>query len=108
MMIFNSVQIDDRAPIVDIHFLKKISWKRLDNKYFFFILGNYYNIYWQIKLSADPRTRYYFTDKYLISLMNVQTKERVTQSKPSYYGPDDVFCTVPNTNGFDGFWGEIT
>ncbi|MGB0185514.1 MAG: SusD/RagB family nutrient-binding outer membrane lipoprotein [Flavobacteriaceae bacterium] len=73
-----------------------------------FYFSNYYmDLLANNNSSADPRTRYYFYRQVSdFSDANVQTKECVTQSKPSYYGPDDVFCTVPNTNGFDGFWGR--
>ena len=73
-----------------------------------FYFSNYYmDLLANNNSSADPRTRYYFYRQVSdFSDANVQTKECVTQSKPSHYGSDDVFCTVPNTNGFDGFWGR--
>lgn len=54
----------------------------------------------------DPRTRYYFyrqvPDQ---SEATTQTKPCSTQSAPSWYGPNDIFCHVPDTNGMGGFWG---
>lgn len=73
-----------------------------------FYFSNYYmDLLANNNSSADPRIRYYFYRQVSdFSDANVQTKECVTQNKPSHYGPNDVFCTVPNTNGFDGFWGR--
>lgn len=73
-----------------------------------FYFSNYYmNLLANNYSSADPRTRYYFYRQVSdFSGASVVTKECSTQNKPSYYGVDDIFCTVPSTNGFDGFWGR--
>ena len=70
------------------------------SNYYMNLLANNYSI-------ADPRTRYYFYRQVSdFSGASVVTKECTTQDKPSYYSAEDVFCTVPNNNGFDGFWGR--
>ncbi|MDA9056254.1 SusD/RagB family nutrient-binding outer membrane lipoprotein [Flavobacteriaceae bacterium] len=73
-----------------------------------FYFSNYYmNLLANSYSTADPRTRYYFYRQVSdFSGASVVTKECTTQNKPSYYSAEDVFCTVPNTNGFDGFWGR--
>jgi|TARA_B110000238_G_scaffold199518_1_gene246794 hypothetical protein len=73
-----------------------------------FYFSNYYmNLLANNYSTADPRTRYYFYRQVSnFSDASVVTKECSTQNKPSYYSAEDVFCTVPNTNGFDGFWGR--
>jgi len=73
-----------------------------------FYFSNYYmNLLANNYSTADPRTRYYFYRQVSdFSGASVVTKECSTQDKPSYYSANDIFCVVPNTNGYDGFWGR--
>ena len=72
-----------------------------------FIMANYYmdllaNEYSQI----DPRLRYYlYRQVQDFSDQDVVNNSCSTQNPPAHYGPNEIFCTVPNTNGFDGLWG---
>lgn len=70
------------------------------SNYYMDLLANSYSV-------PDPRTRYYFYRQVFdFSDASVVTKECITQDKPDHYGTNDVFCTVPNTNGLNGFWGR--
>ncbi|MEO0527223.1 MAG: SusD/RagB family nutrient-binding outer membrane lipoprotein [Bacteroidota bacterium] len=72
-----------------------------------FIMANYYmdlmaNEYGQ----TDPRIRYYFYRQVSdFSDQNVVTNNCSTQNAPPHYSTDELFCTVPNTNGYNGLWG---
>lgn len=72
-----------------------------------FIMANYYMDLLANEYSLpDPRIRYYFYRQVGdYSDLNVVTNDCATQNKPSWYGPDDTFCTVPDTNGLSGYWG---
>lgn len=72
-----------------------------------FIMANYYmnllaNRYDQI----DPRVRYYFyRQEGDFSEANTQTQPCSTQPRPSFYAADELYCQVPNDNGYNGLWG---
>jgi hypothetical protein len=72
-----------------------------------FIFSNYYmDLLANTYSMPDVRTRYYFYRQASdFSGANPQTKPCNTQPKPDWYGPDDVYCNVPATNGMGGFWG---
>lgn len=97
----NSVAPDSRHPF----FEKTFNGAGPSSNFYF---SNYYmNLMANTYSIADPRTRYYFyrqTGDF--SSADVVTKECVTQGAPSWYSADDIYCTVPNTNGFDGLWGR--
>lgn len=56
----------------------------------------------------DPRIRYYFYRQQSdFSGADVVTKECVTQiTTPSWWDADEPYCTVPNINGLNGYWGR--
>lgn len=72
-----------------------------------FIMANYYMDLLANNYSLpDPRIRYYFyRQEGDFSESNVQTKPCSSQPFPAWYGPDDIFCDVPDTNGMNGYWG---
>ena len=72
-----------------------------------FIMANYYMDLLANEYSEpDPRIRYYFYRQVGdFSASNVVTNSCSTQSKPAWYGPNDNFCYVPDTNGLNGYWG---
>jgi len=97
----NSIAPDSRHP----YFEKNYTVTGPSSNFYF---ANYYmNLMANRYSIADPRTRYYFYRQAGdFSAADVNTKECVTQSIPSWYDADDIYCTVPNTNGFDGLWGR--
>lgn len=73
----------------------------------FYMSIYYMNLMANTYSTPDPRTRYYFyrqTGDF--SNADIDSKDCVTKNAPSWYGADDIYCTVPNTNGMDGFWGR--
>jgi hypothetical protein len=74
-----------------------------------FYMANYYMDLMANKYpdNRDPRIRYYFyRQRSDFSTATVVTKSCVTQNSPAWYGTDFNFCTVPSTNGLDGYWGR--
>lgn len=71
------------------------------SNYYMDLLANNFSI-------ADPRTRYYFYRQVGdYSGASVITKDcAVMPMAPDWYSPNDVYCTVADTNGFSGFWGR--
>lgn len=72
-----------------------------------FIMSNFYmDLLANEYAEPDPRIRYYFYRQVGdFSGSNVVTNSCSTQNKPAWYGPDDNFCFVPDTNGLNGYWG---
>ena len=72
-----------------------------------FIMSNFYmDLLANEYANPDPRIRYYFYRQVGdFSDSNVVTNSCSTQNKPAWYGPNDNFCYVPDTNGLDGYWG---
>ncbi len=67
--------------------------------YFMDLMANQYG-------QIDPRTRYYYYRQVSdFSDADVVTNSCSTQAPPAWYGPGDLFCQVPNTNGYNGMWG---
>ncbi len=69
--------------------------------YFMDLMANQYG-------EPDPRIRYYFYRQVSdFSGADVVTKECVTQiTSPSWWASDEPYCTVPNINGLNGYWGR--
>ncbi|MEO0526870.1 MAG: SusD/RagB family nutrient-binding outer membrane lipoprotein [Bacteroidota bacterium] len=72
-----------------------------------FIMANYYmNLLANRYGQEDPRTRYYYYRQVSdFSGQNVVNNSCSTQNAPAHYPAGETFCTVPNTNGYDGLWG---
>lgn len=96
----NSSAPDSRHPYFD----KNLDGQGPDSD---FIMANFYMDLLANEYSEpDPRIRYYFYRQVGdFSGSNVVTNSCSTQNKPSWYGPDDNFCFVPDTNGLNGYWG---
>tara|TARA_R110002167_G_scaffold232430_2_gene437621 strand:+ start:1575 stop:3281 length:1707 start_codon:yes stop_codon:yes gene_type:complete len=69
--------------------------------YYMDLMANQYN-------EPDPRIRYYFYRQQSdFSGADVVTKECVTEiSTPSWWASNQPYCTVPNINGLNGYWGR--
>ncbi len=74
----------------------------------FYTCNYYMNLMANQYGDPDPRIRYYFYRQVAdFSGADVVTKECVTQiSTPSWWDANEPFCTVPNINGLDGYWGR--
>jgi len=96
----NSSAPDSRHPYFD----KNLDGQGPDSD---FIMANFYMDLLANEYSEpDPRIRYYFYRQVGdFSGSNVVTNSCSTQNKPAWYGPDDNFCYVPDTNGLNGYWG---
>ena len=67
--------------------------------YFMDLMANQYG-------QIDPRTRYYYYRQVSdFSDADVVTNSCSTQAPPAWYAPGELFCQVPNTNGYNGMWG---
>lgn len=69
--------------------------------YYMDLMANQYN-------NIDPRIRYYFYRQQSdFSGADVITKECTTEVViPAWWDDFDIYCIVPNFNGYDGLWGR--
>lgn len=72
-----------------------------------FYMANYYlNLLANKYSMPDPRIRYYFYRQVSdFSDASTQTQPCSSQPLPAHYNSGDLFCQVPNTNGYNGLWG---
>ncbi|MEN1785311.1 MAG: SusD/RagB family nutrient-binding outer membrane lipoprotein [Bacteroidota bacterium] len=98
----NNAAPDSRHPYFDANYDGQgPSADFYTSNYFMNLMANQYN-------NIDPRIRYYFYRQQSdYSGADVITKECVTEiTIPGWWSSFDVYCLVPNVNGYNGLWGR--